>query len=244
MPDHFTCLLKTSVRTRYGTMDWFKFGKGVHEGCISSPCLFNLYTEYIMQNASLDKAQVIIKIAKRNISNLRYTGDTMFMAENENELKSFLMKVKEESEKAGLKLGIQKTKVMASGPITSWKVDEETMETVTNFIFLASKITADSDCSHEIKRCLLLGRKVVINLDRVLKKQRHYFTHKGPSSQNYGFSSSHGWMWELDHKEDQTPMFDAFELWHWRRLLRVPWTARGSNHSILKETNSEYLWKD
>ena len=133
------------------------------------------------------------KIARRNINNLRYAGDTTLMAESE-ELKSLLMKVKKESEKVGLKLNIQKTKIMASGPITPWKIDEETVETVTGFIFLASKITADGDCSHEIKRCLLLGRKVMTNLDSILKKQRHYFVNKRPSSQGYGFPSGHVWM--------------------------------------------------
>ena len=122
------------------------------------------------------------------------------MAESEEELKS-LLKMKEESEKAGLKLNIQKTKIMASDPIASWQINEETMETVTDFIFLGSKITADGDCSYEIKRCLLLGRKAMTNLDRILKNQRHYFANKGPSSQSYGFSSSHVWMLELDHKE-------------------------------------------
>ena len=123
------------------------------------------------------------------------------MAESEEELKSFLMKVKEESEKVGLKLSIQKTKIMASGPITSWEIHGETVETVSDFIFGGSKITADDDCSHEIKRHLLLGRKVMTNLDSIFKKQRHYFANKGPSSQGYGFSSSHVWMWELDYKE-------------------------------------------
>ena len=121
------------------------------------------------------------------------------MAESEEELKSLLMKVKEESEKVGLKLNIQKTKIMASGPITSWEIDGETVETVSDFMFLGSKITADGDCSHEIKRCLLLGRKAMTNLDSILKKQRHYFADKGLSSQSYGFSNSRVWMWELDH---------------------------------------------
>ena len=147
-----------------------------------------------MQNAGLDKAQAGIKIAQRNINNLRYADDTTLMAESEEELKSLLMKVKEESEKVGLKLNIQKTKIMASGHITSWQVDGEAVETVTDFIFLGSKITADDDCSHEIKRRLLLGRKAMTNLDSILKKQRHYFANKGPSSQNYGFSSRHVWM--------------------------------------------------
>ena len=158
------------------------------------PYLFNLYAEYILKNAGLDEAQAKIKIAGRNINNLRYADDTTLMAESEEELKSLLMKVKEESEKVGLKLNIQKIKIMASGPITSWQIDEETMETVTDFIFLGSKITADGDCSHEIKRCLLLGRKAMTNLDSMLKSKRHYFADKSPSNQSSGFSNSHVWM--------------------------------------------------
>ena len=142
-------------------MDWFQIGKGVHQECILSPCLFNLYSEYITQNVRLDESQAEIKIAGRNINNFRYADDTTLMAENEKELKSFLVKVKEESEKAGLKLNMQKTKIMASSSITSWQIDGKTMETMTEFIFLYSKITADCDCSHEIKRHLLLGRKAV-----------------------------------------------------------------------------------
>ena len=136
-----------------------------------SPCLFNLYAEYITRNAGLDEAQAGIKIAGENISNLRYADDTTLMAESEEELMSLLMKVKEKSEKVGLKLNIQKTKIMASGPITSWQIDGETVETVIDFIFLGSKITADGDCSHEIKRCLLLGRKAMTNLDSILKSR-------------------------------------------------------------------------
>ena len=136
-----------------------------------SPCLFNLYAEYITRNAGLHEAQAGIKIAGRNINNLRYAGDTTFMAESEVELKSLLMKVKEESEKASLKLNIQKTNIMASGPITSWQIGGDIMEIVTDFIFLGSKITADGYCSHEIKRCLLLGRKVMTNLDGILKRK-------------------------------------------------------------------------
>ena len=132
--------------------------------------------------------------AGRNINNLRYADDTTLMAESEEEIKSLLMKVKEESEKVGLKLNIQKTKIKASGPITSWQIDVETMETVRDFILGGSKITADGDCSHEIKRCLLFGRKVTTNLDSILKEQKHYFVNKGLSSQGYGFSSSHVWM--------------------------------------------------
>ena len=151
---------KATVKTGHGTMDWFQIGKGVRQGCILSPCLFNLHPEYIMRNVRLAEAQAGIKIARRNINNLRYADDTTFMAERE-ELKSLLMKMKKESEKAGLKLNIQKMKIMASGSITSWQIDGETVETVTDFIFLGSKVTADGDCSHEIKRCLLLERKAM-----------------------------------------------------------------------------------
>ena len=172
IPEHLTCLLRNlyagqeaTVRTGHGTTDWFQIGKGVHEGCILSPCLFNLYAEYIMRNARLEEAQVGIKIARRNTNNLRYTDDTTRMEQSE-ELKSLLMKVKEESEKVGLTFNIQKTKIMASGPITSWQIDGET---VADFIFGGSKITTVGDCSHEIKRCLLLGRKVITNLDIILK---------------------------------------------------------------------------
>uniref|UniRef100_A0A4W2CW96 RNA-directed DNA polymerase n=1 Tax=Bos indicus x Bos taurus TaxID=30522 RepID=A0A4W2CW96_BOBOX len=168
IPDHLTCLLRNlyagqeaTVRTGHGTTDWFQIGKGVHQGCILSPCLFNLYAEYIMRNAGLEETQTGIKIAGRNINHLRYADDTTLMAESEEELKSLLMKVKVESEKVGLKLNIQKMKIMASGPTTSWEID----------IFLGSKITTDSDCSHEIKRRLLLGRKVMTNLDSIFKSR-------------------------------------------------------------------------
>ena len=170
IPDHLTCLLRNlsagleaTVRDGHGTTDWFQVGKGVRQGCILSLCLFNLYAEYIMRNAGLEEAEAGIKIAGRNINNLRYADDTTLMAESEEEVKSLLMKVKVESEKVGLKLNIQKTNIMASGPITSWQIDGETVETVSDFIFLGSKITADGDCSHEIKRRLLLGRKVMTN---------------------------------------------------------------------------------
>src|SRR5574337_647645 len=159
IPDHLTCLLRNlyagqeaTVRTGHVTTDWFQIGKGVHQGCILSPCLFNLHAEYIMRNTGLEETQAGIKIARRNINNPRYVNDTTLMAESEEELKSHLMKLKEESEKVGLKLNIQKTKIVASGPITSWEIDGETVETVSDFIFGGSKITTDGDCSHEIKR--------------------------------------------------------------------------------------------
>ena len=152
-------------------MEWVEIGKGVRHSLILSPCLFNLYTEYIMRNAGLHKAQAGIKIAGRNINNLRYADDTTLMAESEKELKSRLMKVKEESEKVGWKLSIQKTKIIASGPITSWEIDGETVETVSDFILGGSKITADGNCCNEIKWCLLLGRKVMTNIDSILKSR-------------------------------------------------------------------------
>ena len=181
------------------------------------------------------EAQAGIKIAGRNINNLRYADDATLMAEREEELKSLLMYVKEESEKAGLKLNIQKTKIMESSPITSWQIDGETMETVTDFIFLGSKITADGDCSHEIKRCFLLGRKAMTNLDSVLKSRDITLPTKVHLVKAmvfpvviYGCES-----WTI--KKTKHQRIDAFELWCWRRLLRVPWTARRSNQSILKE---------
>ena len=158
-----------------------------------------------MRNARLDEGQAGIKIAGRNINNLRYADDTTLMAESKEELKSLLMKVKEESEKADLKLIIQKTKIMASSPITSWPTDGETMETVTDFTFLGSKITADGECSHEMKRCLLLGKKAMANLDSILKSRDINFADKGLSSQSYGSSSSHVWIRELDYKESRVP---------------------------------------
>ena len=175
IPYHFTCLLRklyadqeATVRAGHETMDWFKIGKGVHQDCILSPCSFNLFAVYIMRNAVLNEDQAGSKTAGRNINNLRHADDTTLMAEREEELKSLLMKGKEESEKTSLKLSIQKTKIMASGPITSWQIDGET---VRDFIFFGSKITADCDCSHQIKRHLLLGRKAMTNLDSVLKSR-------------------------------------------------------------------------
>ena len=175
IPDYLTCLLRNlyagqeaTVRTGHGTTDWFQIGKGVHQGCLLSPCLFNLYAEYIMRNAGLEETQARIKIAGRNINNLRYADDTTLMAESEEELKSLLIKVKVESEKVGLKLNIQKTKIMVSSPIPSWEIDGET---VSDFILGGSKVTADGDCSHEIKRRLFLGRKVLTNLGSLFKSR-------------------------------------------------------------------------
>ena len=175
IPDHLTCLLRNlyeaTVRTGWEQQTGSKSGKEVRQGCILSSCLFNFYAEHIMRNAGLEETQAGIKMAGRNINNLRYADNTTLMAESEEELKSLLMKVKEESEKVSLKLNIQKTKIRASGPITLWEIDGETVETVSDFIFWGSQITADGDCSHEIKRRLLLGRKVMTNLDSILKSR-------------------------------------------------------------------------
>uniref|UniRef100_A0A4W2EUY1 RNA-directed DNA polymerase n=1 Tax=Bos indicus x Bos taurus TaxID=30522 RepID=A0A4W2EUY1_BOBOX len=239
IPDHLTYLFRNlntgqeaTVRTGHGTTDWFPIGKGVRQGCILSPYLFNLYAEYIMRNTGLEEAEAGIKIAGRNINNLRYADDTTLMAESEEELKSLMMKVKEESEKVGLKFNIQKTKIMASSPITSWQIDGGT---VADFIFLGSEITADGDCSHEIKRHLLLGRKVMTNLDSILKIRDITLSTKVLVVKAvvfpvvmYGCES-----WTM--KKAECRRIDAFELWCWRRLLRVPWAARRSNQSILKE---------
>ncbi|KAB0374550.1 hypothetical protein FD755_013042 [Muntiacus reevesi] len=264
IPDHLTCLLRNlyagqeaTVRTGHGKTDWFQIGQGIHQGCILSLCLFNLYAEYIMRMAGLEEAQAGIKITGRNINNLRYADDTTLMAESEEELKSLLMTVKGESEKVGLKLNIQKTKIMASGPIISWQIDGETVETVSDFILGGSKITADDgDCSHEVKRCLLLGRKVPTNLDSILKSREIILPKKVCLVKamvfpviRYGCES---WIikkaecqridafelcWTIKKAECQR--IDAFELWCWRRLLRVSWTARRANQSILKEISPE-----
>ena len=196
-----------------------------------------------MQNARLDKSQAVIKIAGRNINNLLYAVDTTLMSESEEELKSLSMKVKKQSEKAGLKLTIQKTKIMASGPITSWQIDGEKHETMTDFIFLGSKITVDSDCSYEIKRCLLLERKAMTNPDSILKNKGITLPAKVCLVKPmvfpvvmYGCES-----WTIKKAEHQK--IDAFELWCWKRFLRVPWTTRRSNQSILKEISPEYSLK-
>ena len=236
IPDHLTHLLRNlyagqeaTVRTGHGATDWFQF---------------NLYAEYIMKNAGLEEAQAGIKIAGRNINNLRYGDDTTLMAESEEELKSLLIKVKEDSEKVGLKLHIQKTKIMASGPITSWEIDGETVETVSDCLGGgAYKMAADGDCSHEIKRRLLLRREVMTSLDSILKsrditlsKKVHLVKAMVFPVVMYGCES-----WTVKKAECQK--IDAFELWCWRRLLRVPWTPRRSNQSILKEISPEYSLK-
>ena len=175
IPDHLTCLLRNlyagqEVTVRTGHGQWFQIGKGVRQGCILSPCLFNLHAEYIMRNSGLEEAQAGIKIAGRNINNLRYADDTTLKAESEEELKSLLMNLKEESEKVGLKLSIQKTKIMASSSITSWTLDGEIMETVTDFILGGAKITSDGDCTMKLKAACTL-EKAMTNLDSILKNR-------------------------------------------------------------------------
>uniref|UniRef100_A0A4W2HS76 RNA-directed DNA polymerase n=1 Tax=Bos indicus x Bos taurus TaxID=30522 RepID=A0A4W2HS76_BOBOX len=220
IPDHLTFLLRNlyagqeaTVRTGHGTTDWFQIGKGVCQGCILSLCLFNLYAEYIIRNTGLEEAQAGIKIAGRNINNHRYADDSTHMTESEEELKSLLMKLKVESEKVGLKINIQKTKIMASGPITSWQIDGETVETVSDFILGGSKITADGDCSHEIKRRLLLGRKDMTNLDSIFKSRDvtlptkvHLVKAMVFPVVMYGCES-----WTV--KKTEHRRIDAFELW-------------------------------
>ena len=197
-----------------------------------SPCLFNLDAEYIRRNAGLEEAQAGIKIAGRNINNLRNVDDTTLMAESKEELKSFLKKVKEESEKVGLKLNIQKTKIMSSSPINSWQIDGETVKIVADFIFLCSKFTAGCDCSHEIKRRLLLGREVMANLDSILKSRDITLSTKFHLVKAMFFPVV---MYECESWTIRKAESRRFDVWCWRRLLRVPWTARKSNQSILKE---------
>ena len=193
-----------------------------------------------MQNAGLDEAQGGIKIAGRNINNLRYADDTTLMAESKEELTSPLMKVKEESEEVGLKLNIQKTRIMASTPITSWQIDGETMETVRDFIFLGSKVTADGDYSHEIKICLLLGRKAMTNLDSIIKGRNITLPERVHLVKPIIFPVVMYGCKSWTRKKAERQRIDAFELWCWRRFLRVPWTSRRSNQSILKEISPEY----
>ena len=193
-----------------------------------------------MQNARLDEAQAGIKIAGKNINNLRHADDTTLMAESKEELKSFLIKVKEESEKVGLKLSIQKRKIMASGPITSWQIDGET---VSDFILGGSKISADGDCNHEIKRCLLLGSKVMTNLDSILKSRDITLPTKVHLVKAMVFPVVTYECESWTVKKAERRRIDAFELWCWRRLLRVSWTARRSNQSILKEISPGFHWR-
>ena len=252
IPDHLTFLIRNlyagqeaTVRTGHGTTDWFQIGKGLCQGCILSLCLFNLYAEYIMRNAGLEEAQAGIKIAGRNINNLRYADDTTLMAKSE-ELKNLLMKVKVESEKVGLKLNIQKMKIMASSPITSWKnlFWGEIIETVTDFIFLGSKITVSTDCSHEIKRHLLLGRKVMTNIDNVLKSRAITLLTKARIVKAVVFPVVMYGCESTTIKKTEHQRIDSLELWCWRRLLRDPWTTKRSNQSILKESTLNIHWKD
>ena len=231
-----TCLLRNpyegqeaTVKTQYGTTDWFKVEKGIRQGCLLSPCWFNLYIEHMMRYARLDELQAGIKIGGRNINNLRHVDDTTLMEENKEELKSLLMRVKEDSERASLKLHIKKTKIMALCPNTSWQIEGENLEVMTDFLFLGSKITVDGDCCHKIRTRLLPGRKVMTDLDSVLKSRDIILPTKVHTVKTmvfpvvtYGCES-----WTVKKAERQR--IDAFELWCCIRLLRVPWTARRSN---------------
>ena len=246
IPDHLTCLLRNlcagqeaTVGTGHGTTDWFQIMKGVCQGCILSPCLFNLYAEYIMRNAGLEEAQAGIKIAGRNINNLRYADDTTLMAKSKEELKSLLLKVKEESKKVGLKLNFQKAKIMASCPITSWQIHGETMETVTDFIFLGFKITADGDCSHEMKT-VAPWKKSYDQPRQHIKNQRHYFAKKGPSSQSYDFSSHHVCMWELGYKDSRAPKNEHFWTVVLEKTLESPLDCKEIQPVHLKGISHEY----
>ena len=227
IPDHLTRLLRNlyavqeaTVRIGNGTTDWFQMGKGVHQGCIVSPRFFNLHAEYIMRNAGLEKAQAGIKIAGRNINNLRYADDTTLMAESEEELKSLLMKLKEESEKFGLKLNIQKTKIIACGPITSWQIDGETVETVLDFIFGELQNHCRWWLPPWNEKTLAPWKETYDQPGEHIKNQRHYSASKGPSSEGYFPVAMYGFeSWTL--KKAECRKIDAFELWCWRRLLRA-----------------------
>ena len=246
VPDHLTCLLgnlyagqEATVRTVHGTTDLFQIGKEVYQDFMLSPCLFNFYAEFIMRNAGLDDSQAGIRIARRVINNLMHADDTTLMAESEEELKCLLMRMKMDSEKAGLKHNIQKTNIMTSSFIISWPIDGGKMETVTDFILLGFKITADGDFTHEIKRHLFFGRKSMTNLDSILQSRDITLLTKVRLVKAvvflvvmYGCES-----WTI--KKAECRRISIFKLC-WRKLLRVPWTARRSNQSILKEINPEY----
>ena len=246
IPDHLTCLLRnlyagqeTTIRTGHGAADWFKIGKGVCQGYILSPYLFNFYAEYIMQNTRLDESQAGIKISRRN-NNLRYVHDTTLKIESKEELKSLLMKVKEDIEKADLKLNIHKTKIMASGPITLRQIEGGKVETVTDFLFLGSKITVDGDSSHEINIHLLLGRKAITNIDSILKSKDITLLTKVHLVKTMVFPvvMYRCEIWTINKTEHGK--IDLFKLWCWKRLLRVSWIARRSNQLVLKEIKPKY----
>ncbi|CAH2296256.1 Hypothetical predicted protein [Pelobates cultripes] len=242
VPDHLITLLRNlyvdqeaTVRTKHGTTEWFKIGKGVQQGCMLSPYLFNLYVEYMIHKAGLDESKAGINIAGRNINNLRYADDTTLVAESKEELKDLLMRVKEENAKAGLLLNVKKTKIMANSNLSSWQIDGEEVEAVTDFIFLGSKISSDGDCSHKIKTRLLLGRKAMASLDKLVKTEDITLSTKVRIVRTmvfpvvtYGCES-----WTI--KKVERCRIDAFELWCWRKLLRIPCIARRSNKSILQE---------
>uniref|UniRef100_A0A023G885 Putative jockey ele1 orf2-h 1e-120-j 4 n=1 Tax=Amblyomma triste TaxID=251400 RepID=A0A023G885_AMBTT len=246
VPINLICLLwilyegqEATVRTGHGLTDWFPIGKGVRQGCILSPCLFNLYAECIMRKAGLDESSAGVKIAGKRINNLRYADDTTLMAESEVELKRLLMRIQEESEKFELKLNIKKTKTMASCPIKSWSIKGQEVGAVTDFLFLGSKITPEGDCSNEIRRRLLLGKRAMASLDCLVKSRDIRLPTKIRITRAMVFPvvmyGCESWtVKKADHRR-----IHAFELWCWRRLLTVPWTARRSNQSILSTINPD-----
>ena len=247
IPDHCTCLLwnlyadqEATVRTGHGTMDWFQIGKGVRQGCILLPCLFNLYAEYIMWNARLDEAQDGIKISGKNINNLRYVDDITLMTESKEELKSLLMKVKEEW-KSWLKTQHSKNEDYGLSPITSWQIDGETMKTGTDFIFCGSKITADGGCHHEIKRFLLLGKKAMTNLDSTFKSRDITLPTNVRIVKAMVFSSSHVWMWELDHKEDWMPKNWCFWVVVLEKIPESPLDSK-ENQQVNSKGNQSWIF--
>uniref|UniRef100_A0A8B9WFZ1 Reverse transcriptase domain-containing protein n=1 Tax=Bos mutus grunniens TaxID=30521 RepID=A0A8B9WFZ1_BOSMU len=241
IPDHLTSPLRNTyagqeatVRTGHGITDWFQIGKVVHQGCILSPCLFNLYAEYIMRKPGLEEAQDRIKMpAEISITSGMQMTPPLWQKVKRNSKASFtLMKVKEERGKVGLKLNIQKMNIMASGPITSWEIDGETVETVSGFIFWGSQITADGDFSHEIKRHLLLGRKVMTNLDSIFKSRDITLPTKVCLVMAMVFPVVMYGCESCTVKKAEHQIIDAFELWCWRRLLRVLWTAFTVSHRV------------
>ena len=242
IPDHLRNLYagqEATVRTGHGTTDWFQIGKRVCHGCILSSFLFNLYAESIIRNAGLDEAQAGIKTAGRNINNLRYADDTTLMAESEEELKSLLMRVKEESEKAGLKLNIQKTKIMASGPITSWQIIGEIVETVTVY-FSGLQNHWRWWLQPWNQKILTPWKKRYDQPRQHIKKHRHYFAYKVHLVKCMVFPVFMYGCESWTTKKAECQIIDAFELWCWRRLLRVSWPAGRSNQSILKEISPAY----
>jgi hypothetical protein len=246
VPKHLIILMKNlytnqqaSVKTDYGNTNWFNIGKGVRQGCILSPYLFNLYAEHIMRKAGIDEAAGGIKIGGRNINNLRYADDTTILAETADDLQYLLRKVKEESAAAGLKLNMKKTFVMTNGPIQEFHIDNDQVEIVKEFIFLGSSINNDGSCSNEIKRRLLMGRKAMVSLDKLIKSKDVSLATKIKIIKTMVFPVTMYGCESWTIKQADRRKIDAFELWCWRRLLRVPWTEKRTNKSVLQEIKPE-----